>query len=111
VASASFDHDIRLWNAATGEHTGTLRGHTDRVRTLASSPDGKTIATAGNDGVIRLRDPVTARELLTLSGHQAPVHAASFSPDGTILATGSHDAAIKLWRAPKSPLRKMTMTR
>ena len=33
LASASFDKTIRLWDAASGEHLATLRGHAGRVRT------------------------------------------------------------------------------
>ena len=52
---ASGDHDcIYSLDAATLRPTARYRGHTGIVRELAVSPDGRTLATAGNDNTIKL---------------------------------------------------------
>ncbi|KAF2681096.1 hypothetical protein K458DRAFT_392324, partial [Lentithecium fluviatile CBS 122367] len=57
VASASDDKTVRLWDAETGAHRSTLEGHSDWVRAVAFSPDGKHIRTDRGD--IALPSPTT----------------------------------------------------
>src|SRR5262245_28727880 len=54
LASASFDHTIKIWNVATGGEVRTFAGHDDKVLALAYAPDGSRLASAGQDGTIRL---------------------------------------------------------
>ena len=49
LASGSQDNTVRLWDAVTGEHVKTLRGHYSYLISLAFSPDGKTLA-SGSGG-------------------------------------------------------------
>jgi WD40 repeat protein len=44
-----------------------LAGHTDEVRPMVFSPDGKVFATGGADGLVILWDPATGKELNRLS--------------------------------------------
>jgi WD40 repeat protein len=66
VASASRDKTVRLWDAGTGATLQTLKGHTDFVRAVAFSPDGKTVASASLDKTVRLWDAGTGAVLQTL---------------------------------------------
>ncbi len=84
---------VRLWDVWTGENKLTL--NTGSAHNLAFSPDGSTIATAGNDTTVRLWDVLTGANKLTLDGHIADVQSVAFSPDGNTLASSSGN--IRLW--------------
>ena len=63
LASASRDHTVKLWDAATGQVVRTLRGHAEPVHGVAFSPDGRRIASASFDRTIKLWDAATGQEL------------------------------------------------
>ena len=56
IASASDDQTVKLWDAATGQETLTLKGHTGQVWSVAFSPDGTRIASASYDQTVKLWD-------------------------------------------------------
>ena len=74
-------------------------GHTDRVNSVAFSPDGRTIASASNDETIHLWDATTGNHKQTLIEHTRDINDVAFSPDGRIIAGGSDDDNIYLWDA------------
>jgi RNA polymerase sigma factor (sigma-70 family) len=85
---------------------GTVRfRHGQRIRWVAFSPDGKSIASAGTDHTIRLWERATGRENRRLAGHEDVVNFVAFTADGKHLVTSSggweglKDASIRLWDA------------
>ncbi len=122
LASGSDDNTIRLWSVDTGETERILTGHAgefegvdngpssvEGVKSVAFSPDGKTLASGGGDNVIHLWDVETGKSKMTLIGHTHWVFSLAFSPDGKTLASGSVDSDIRLWD-PHTGQHKKTLT-
>jgi len=69
-----------------------LIGHSDWIRSLAFSPDGKPILSSSNDRTVRVWDIETGRLLHLLTGHRDRVKCVGISPDGQLLLSCSTDA-------------------
>ena len=42
-----------VWDLTTGECKSTLKGHSDYVRSVAITPDGKSIVSGSDDKTVR----------------------------------------------------------
>ncbi|MFN7900958.1 MAG: WD40 repeat domain-containing protein, partial [Synechococcaceae cyanobacterium] len=74
------------------------------VRSLAFSPDGRTIATASVDTTVRLWEVKSGSPIgAPLKGHDRPVTSVAFSRDGRTIASAGGDASgeetVRLWDA------------
>jgi platelet-activating factor acetylhydrolase IB subunit alpha len=120
LVSASRDQTLKVWDVTTGYCTKTLRAHSDWVRDVVPSFDGRWYMSVGNDSVGRLWDASSGEVKATFLGHEhvieccviapptAYVHLASLaglkkppptSSSAEFVATGARDKTIKLWDA------------
>jgi WD40 repeat protein len=75
---------------------------------IAISPDGKTIATAGDPGNKACLWNANNGELKrTLVGHKKATRSVAFSSDGATLATASEDKSVILWDVNTGSSRKV----
>ncbi len=80
---------MKVWDAASGQETLTLKGHTDVVTSVAFSPDGKRIVSGSWDQTVKVWDAASGQETLTLKGHTSCGYSVAFSPDGKRIVSGS----------------------
>jgi len=85
-----------------------LEDHTDVVRAVCFSPDGKQLATGSDDNLIKTYSFKEGNAILahTLEGHTDWVESLSFSPDCKTLCSGSDDRSIKFWNPADGSLVK-----
>ncbi len=86
IASASWDHTVRLWPIAGGKPR-VLEGHTQNVNGVAFAPDGKAVVSAGYDATLRIWPLVGgAATIRTLS---MPLNGVAVASDGEMVAAGA----------------------
>jgi WD40 repeat protein len=98
------DRIIRLWDLESGALVREFRGHTERVRSVAFSPDGRLAYSAagaepfgGTDSAVRVWDVETGRQVGTMEGHKGRVSCLAVSADGRTILSGGD--TIILWDA------------
>ncbi|KAH8194039.1 hypothetical protein TruAng_011797 [Truncatella angustata] len=74
-----------------------LQDHTDRVSSVAFSPNGKLVALASEDKTIILYATDTGERRATLDQHGSKIFAMTFSPNGNLIAIASDDKTVTLW--------------
>jgi WD40 repeat protein len=90
-----------LWDAATGKHMVTLRGHLDVLVSAAFSPDGRTLASGAGDGSVKLWNLVTQRDVVTiLLGRERMPESMGFSADGNYLGVADTKGLLHLYSSP-----------
>jgi hypothetical protein len=81
------DHeDVKSFNLETGKTEPVHKLHTNDIKDLMVSPDGKLVATSGNDKVVIVWDLEAKAVRTKITGLAGPVRVV-FSPDGNTLLT------------------------
>jgi len=92
--------DISLWDVNSGVIKTTLSGHTDGIRSIAFSPDGRVLVSGSNDTTMRFWDVENGTQKTVHTVHNAGITDLVFAPDGQTLAAASNDATVLLWDFP-----------
>nr|WP_235935239.1 WD40 repeat domain-containing protein [Candidatus Laterigemmans baculatus] len=118
---------LMIWNLPAQSDKHLLRGHQERLTSVAFSPDDRFVATGSIDKTVRVWDLSSKRtprkglrREVFVGEHLDSVRSVAFSPDGRWLATGDWNGAIRLWDLEtlgiaalkeKSPIRSARPTR
>jgi WD40 repeat protein len=68
-------------------------GHSDKLTSLAFSPDGKTLASSSDDKTIKFWNFATGEQLRTIEGAEGGL---AFGPDGKIIVSGGF-GGVAVW--------------
>jgi WD40 repeat protein len=84
--------------------TNLLKGHQNRVLSVAISTDGETIVAGGWDGAIRMWNRKGQPLAQPFKAHPTPVWSVAISTDGQTIITGGWDETIRMWNRKGQPL-------
>lgn len=97
--AGSFDTRVHVIEVETGKTLATWPGHEDAVMSLALSPNGSILLSAGGyrDQSICVRDAKTGEIHRRLLGHRHHVCAVAFVDDDHAVSAG-YDNIVRLWK-------------
>jgi WD40 repeat protein len=91
------DHDIRLWDVEKHRLIRLLRGHTDDVRNLAFTADGRSALSGSRDATMRLWDLESGDELRCFEGHDGLLRFSALSADERLAVSSGFDQTVRCW--------------
>ncbi|MCI0538948.1 MAG: serine/threonine protein kinase [Verrucomicrobiales bacterium] len=97
ISSGTSEYTAKVWETSSDREMLTLKGHRERVMSVAISRDGERIVTGSFDQTAKIWEAASGRELHHLQGHSGAIRSVAISPDGERIATGSWDKTIKVW--------------
>ncbi|EKM48888.1 uncharacterized protein PHACADRAFT_266008 [Phanerochaete carnosa HHB-10118-sp] len=88
-----------LWDAAMGKLIREFVGHSNVIRSVGFSLDGRRIATGSGDTTVIIWDVATGARVATCRGHNDWVRSVAFSPNGEHVTSGGDDRRVIMWNA------------
>ena len=80
LATASWDHSIRLWDLEKGTHLATINGHAAEVWSLFFANQGQSLGSAAKDGAVNIWPIGPKAKQEVLEGPWRPIRFARESP-------------------------------
>ncbi|KAG8948545.1 hypothetical protein FRC03_000689 [Tulasnella sp. 419] len=100
IATGMDNGQIVTWDITNDSEIGIFNGHTDRVESLAVSPDGSCIISGSKDGTAAVWDMKSGWESPGESDdkvHYGAVNCVAFSSDGKKMASGGDEGTVAVW--------------
>lgn len=103
-ASTDFHHStmeypahVYVWETDTGKMIVDYQGHSDRVLSIAWSPNGMYIVSGGSDHTAQVWEVKTGIPITNYIDHTNEVYCVVWSSDGKYIASGSADNTVQVW--------------
>ena len=93
---------VQMIDLEKGETVGPILKHSNEVRCLAFSPDGKALVSGSMDRTVRLWAVPSGEPLTPPLVHPASVLFVAISPDGRTLLTLQEDGQVRVWAFPRN---------
>jgi WD40 repeat protein len=91
---------IETWDTRTVRRVSSF-GQAENYPHIASSPDGRWLATEANPLTATVWNSKAAAQVFMLPLESGPIWSQAWSPDGERLAVGLADGAVEIWNVPK----------
>lgn len=95
IGTGSPDDTLKVWDLTSGRALMTLEGHSDGVRRVRMSPDGRSVVSASSDGTLRLWGLDRPTALRTVEAHSAAWDAAIMA-DGRRVIAACSDGTLRI---------------
>jgi WD40 repeat protein len=110
TVSASYDATLRLWDLESRQTLHTLEGHTNWVRAVAVTPDGRRAVSASDDRTLRLWDLESGKEIVTFTG-ESGMDSCAIAPDGQTIIGGDESGRVHFLRLVEADETKPLINR
>lgn len=97
IVSAAGDATLEILDFETGAVQRVLSGHTDRVRAVIVTEDGRRVVSAADDGSIRVWDLTSGATECVLNTQRHWTRSLAATVDGKVLVSASDDRTLKVW--------------
>ena len=98
------DKIVNIWNTTTGQLDDLLEGHTNLVRSVAFSHNGRFIVSGASDKTVRIWNTATGETTYMLTGHEDAVMSVAISRDDKFVVSGSRDRTVRMWNTATGEL-------
>ncbi len=97
IAASGDDHQVRLWDVASGARPRLLKGHDDWVRCLRFDDQGLRLASVGDDRRLKVWNTVDSQVMIENQTSLGPLGSVEFLPGGQQLVTASYGDKVRLY--------------
>lgn len=99
VATAGWDHVVRVWDVRSGKLGKEIRSHSDWVNSCRYASSAPTLVTGGWDRAAFVYSRDRLDSPIALLGHGDFITDSVLSADGSLAATSCSDGTVKVWSA------------
>jgi hypothetical protein len=97
IAASGDDHQVRLWDVASGARPRMLKSHDDWVRCLRFDDDGLRLASVGDDHRLKVWNAIDAQVMVENHSSLGPLGSVEFLPGGQQLVTAAYGDKVRLY--------------
>jgi WD40 repeat protein len=98
---------LLLWDANTGRELRRFSNHSQRILSLAFSPDGKTLSSGGQDAEVHVYDTASGESIAAFAGMSHGIGSLTFTHDNRTLIAGTGRGEVYLWSVANLPRPKL----